>query len=261
MQGASPLSLLFLLIHTMLIRLTKTRFPWSQLPLRTLSVALLAGCFSLGVLSPGYANERIRWTPDSDRGNVGSTLSGGRRGQTSTACNTSDTATRLDLIVPGDQSRLLTTETNPTLAWQVTTQEPVSVTFYLADPDLANPLHTETFDIDHTTTVSVALPKAHGLETDKKYRWTVFLTCPGNSQAEISARSFVERVEREFLDVDNLSALDQASVYANHGIWYDAIAKLLAAKRQGATDAESMVQTLLEQGQSQADLAAAMVHR
>ncbi|MEM9976819.1 MAG: DUF928 domain-containing protein [Cyanobacteria bacterium P01_D01_bin.2] len=222
--------------------------------LQRYSAIFAAGCLGLALVAPGYATERIRWTPDSDRGSVGSTLSGGRRGYAASSCNRSDDATRLALLVPDDRSRLVTTAAHPTLAWHVATTAPVSMTFHLSDPTLAHPLYTQTVEIDQTTTVGVTLPADYPLETDRKYRWTVFVSCPGSHQTEISARSFVERVDGASLDINNLSALDQAAAYAHHGIWYDALAALLTAGSQGITDAESMAQTLLEQGQSQAEI-------
>lgn len=220
--------------------------------------SLLVGCLcGLTMITPGYASERIRWTPDPERGSVGSTLSGGRRGQEAASClGISEQATQLALMVPGDQSRLLTTQTNPTLAWHVSTVAPVSVTFHFSDPTLATPIYTETVTLDQAATISVTLPKEKRLEPEKRYRWTVFVSCPHDA-TEISARSFIELVDGEsldVLDVDHLSHLEQASAYASQGIWYNAIATLLAARNQGVTDAETMVQSLLEQSQNEADV-------
>ncbi|MEA5465503.1 DUF928 domain-containing protein [Leptothoe sp. PORK10 BA2] len=205
-------------------------------------------------MSPAQAGERIRWTPDSDRGSVNSTLSGGRRGTTVVSCHGGDNATQLALMVPGDQSRLLTTKANPTLAWHITTATPVSMTFHVSDPEVATPIYSQTITLEKTALVSATIPQDHSLTTNKQYRWTVFVSCPGEHEAEISARSFVERVNRESLDVNHLPSLEQASSYANQGIWYDAITALLMARSQGVTDAETMVQTLLEQGQSPSEI-------
>lgn len=219
------------------------------------SSAILASYLSLGAITPSYASERIRWTPDTDRGSVGSTLSGGRRGQADASCQpVDDSASQLSLMVPGDRSRLLTTVPNPTLAWHVTTDAPISMTFHLSDPTLATPIYTQTIEIENTTTVSVTLPPEKSLIPDTKYRWTVLVSCPGETATEISARSFVELVDRESLGMDSLSSLEQASTYADQGIWYDAIAALLRARSQEVSDAETMVQALLEQGQSQAEV-------
>ncbi|MBE9067382.1 DUF928 domain-containing protein [Leptolyngbya cf. ectocarpi LEGE 11479] len=227
--------------------------------------SVLVSCLcGLTILTPSYASERIRWTPDPERGSVGSTLSGGRRGQESVSCrpDASDEATQLTLLVPGNQSGLLTTQTTPPLAWHVSTVAPVSVTFHFSDPTLATPIYTQTVTLDHTATVSVTLPKENHLESEKRYRWTVFVSCPHDTQTEISARSFIELVDGEsldVLDVDHLSHLEQASAYASQGIWYNAIAALLAARNQGVTDAETMVQSLLEQSQNEADVSLSVV--
>ncbi|WP_161634943.1 DUF928 domain-containing protein [Leptolyngbya sp. Heron Island J] len=207
-----------------------------------------------------YAGERIRWTPDSDRGSVESTLSGGRRGQAAVSCNAAHHATQLALLIPKHQDSLLTTRAQPTLAWQITTATPVSMTFHLSDPDLATPIYTRALQLEKTSVVSLTLPENYHLTAGKRYRWTVFVSCPGDHQAEISARSFVEYVDRESLDVNHLSNLEQARAYADRGIWYDAIAVLLTGNHE-ETDAETMVQSLLEQGESSAEATlSAVVH-
>ena len=198
-----------------------------------LSSGLLAGWLGLSLMTPVHASERIRWTPNTERGSIGSTLSGGRRGQAAVSCHVADDATQLALVVPEEQSSLLTTTTTPTLAWNITTATPVSMTFHFSDPDLATPIYTQTLELEKTSTVSITLPNEHSLVANKKYRWTVFVSCPGEYQTEIFARSFVEHVDREFLDITHLSSLEQASIYAEQGIWYDAIAVLLATENPG----------------------------
>ena len=218
------------------------------------SSAALASCLVVSMIAPGYGQDRIRWTPDTDRGNVGSTLSGGRRGQETASCNNLNNATQLALMIPGDESKLLTTRATPTLAWHISTTAPTSITFHFADPEIATPIYSKTLSIDHTTTVRATLPEEYHLEPGKQYRWTVFASCPDETDMEISARSFIEYVNRESLDVINLSSLEQASVYADQGIWYDAMAALLAADNQGVGNVELMVQTLLEQGHNTAEV-------
>ncbi|MGD1857586.1 MAG: DUF928 domain-containing protein [Leptolyngbyaceae cyanobacterium] len=213
----------------------------------------------IGLATPSYGSERIRWTPDPERGSVSSTLSGGRRGQEDVGCDTADSTTRLAPIVPGDRANLFTTLANPTLAWNVSTVAPVSMTFHFSDPAVATPLYTQTVSVEKSTTISVTVPNEHSLELGKKYRWTVFVSCPDHIQTEISARSFIERVDRESLSIDSLSSLEQARIYARQGIWYDAVAALLAAGSQGENDAEIMVKTLLEQGNNPADINLAAV--
>lgn len=214
----------------------------------------MASCLIMSMVAPGYGEDRIRWTPDTDRGNVGSTLSGGRRGQETVSCNNLNSATRLALMIPGDESRLLTTQATPTLAWHISTAVPTSITFHFADPEVATPIYSKTLSVDRTTTIRATLPEEYQLEPGKQYRWTVFATCPNDTDMEISARSFIEYVNGASLNIVNLSNLEQASVYANQGIWYDAVAALLAADSQGVRDAELMVQTLLEQGQNTAEV-------
>ena len=222
---------------------------------RRLSSAILAGCLGVSLLtSHSYAEDRIRWVPDPDRGNVGSTLSGGRRGQNMASCSDTANTTKLALMVPGDQSSLLTTIESPTLAWHIETDTPVQMTFYLSDPNQATPLYNQIFELNDSAAISITLPKALELEVDKRYRWTVSVLCPGDHQVEISARSFIERIDGESLHLDGLSNTEQARIYAERGIWYDAIAVLLSPESQRVTDAESMTQMLLEQSQNSVEI-------
>lgn len=221
---------------------------------------------------PGYAltaqasGDTVRWTPNEDRGQAGGTLSGGRRGQEA-ECETSETATRLTLLVPSNGVSLLTTEANPTFSWHIATHEPTDMQFVLFDPRQAAPIYLQTIQADTREIASVSLPTDKALEEGIRYRWTVIASCPDGTNREIHARSFIERQDGETLNqaLNNASSLDRAVAYAAEGVWYDALAQLLMAHHQAPDNIEvqSALEMLLQQAMSaeaEAYLAAMLVH-
>jgi hypothetical protein len=186
--------------------------------------------------APAYASERVRWTPNPGRGQVGSTLSGGRRGQERAVCHYDQTEdqTALRLLVPDTNQVALTTWEHPTFAWHISTQRPVTMTFILSHPHQANPIYAQTLQADRTGIVSISLDESVSLEPEIWYRWTVLVACAESPTNEIYARSFIERIEPEALpaDLPNQSVFNQAIAYAAVGIWHDALGSLLLAQQQ-----------------------------
>jgi hypothetical protein len=178
------------------------------------------------------AQPRIRWTPKPERGNAKGTLSGGRRGQSLASCGSDAKATRLTLLVPEGRESLVTTAAQPTLSWYLATQQPTIVQFILSDSNRPTPLYTQTLQAQTTTLQQVTLPESVALANDTPYRWTVLVTCPTGQKSEIYARSFIRKTSGEFLaeQLRQKSAVTQALIFAENGIWYDAIGQLLTAK-------------------------------
>jgi hypothetical protein len=188
------------------------------------------------------AQAGVRWTPNPDRGSASSTLSGGRRGTSASACaldaEIPDPA--ITLLVP-EGSAGLTTAAQPTLSWFLESKNTVDMEFVLSHPDQATPVYTKHVTAD-AGLVEVALPESAALEVGTRYRWTVFVSC-NNGENEVHARSFVERVADSELagSAGALSDLELASAYAERGIWYDALNTLINAYRD-----DSELNTLLE---------------
>lgn len=188
------------------------------------------------------AQANVRWTPNPDRGSASSTLSGGRRSISASAC-------ALDSLVPDPSVTLLvpdgatglTTKARPTLSWYLESNQKVDMEFVLSHPDQAVPVYIEHVRAN-SGLIELSLPKSVALEVGTRYRWTVFATCNGGAN-EVHARSFIERVaDRELAaTVGFMTPIERADAYAAKGIWYDALNTLVAAYR---TDLE--MNTLLE---------------
>ncbi|MEM9161912.1 MAG: DUF928 domain-containing protein [Cyanobacteria bacterium P01_F01_bin.4] len=194
---------------------------WSGVGLRHLTAGL-TGSFTAAAKQA----DTVRWQPNPDRGTATSTLSGGRRGSAVSRCAIApDTLnTQMTLLVPQHHEGLLTTAATPRVAWSLETAEPVTMRLVLTHPEQANPVYTTTLTADATGLATVTLPE---LSLGTQYRWTVFVACGQDS--EIYARSFIERVEAnpEWTRLEPQSALEQAALYANAGIWYDTLNTLL----------------------------------
>ena len=188
------------------------------------------------------AEAGVRWTPNPERGSASSTLSGGRRSASASACalNASEPDPAITLLVPSGDSGL-TTDAQPTLSWYLESKDTADMEFVLSHPEQAEPVYTQKMRSD-AGLVEVALPKEAALEEGTRYRWTVFVTCNGGEN-KIHARSFVERVPSSsaIAMTEASSPIEQADAYASQGIWYDALSTLIKAYRSEAT-----LDTLLE---------------
>jgi hypothetical protein len=188
------------------------------------------------------AQAGVRWTPNPDRGSASSTLSGGRRGTSASACaldaEIPDPA--ITLLVP-EGTTGLTTKAQPTLSWYLESTQPANMQFVLSHPDQATPVYTQRLSAS-SGLVEVSLPESVALEVGTRYRWTVFVACNGGEN-EVHARSFIERVADSELEADMgvMSSVERADAYAAKGIWYDALNTLIGAYRS-----ESQMSTLLE---------------
>lgn len=226
---------------------------WSAayVPTANPSASLLS---SLQVGSSAQAN--ARWKPNPDRGSASSTLSGGRRGITASACaldsDIPDPA--LTLLVPAGNSTELTTQAQPTLAWFLESKAVTNMEFMLSHPNEAEPLYSKTISAPEGL-VEVTLPASIELEEGVRYRWTVFMTCNGGEN-EVHARSFVKRVAADTLPVNEaMTHSEQAGIYASHGVWYDALNTLIRAYREDEQMSTLLdIRSLLEQAGTEVPL-------
>ncbi len=220
----------------------KYRILGALVSLAAWSVSYAPAPQAIGLQIGTAAQAGVRWTPDPDQGSASSTLSGGRRGTSASACALDSLAPdpAITLLVP-EGATGLTTKAQPTLSWYLESENVAEMTFMLSHPEQATPIHTQHISASEGL-VEVSLPDSAALEVGTRYRWMVFLTC-NNGENEVHARSFVERVAEDSVatDISSLSETQQAEAYAESGIWYDALNSLVSAYR-----AESQMSTLLD---------------
>lgn len=188
--------------------------------------------------SPAYAGQptrSVRWVPSRKMGSVSSTLSGGRRGSITAACQPDNRAKEtITLLVPKDNASLLTTSSTPTLFWYINTPGAALVQFILSDPEIAEPIFTQSLAVEKTGIMRMELPAATPLKIGTRYRWAVLVSCEGAPSQEVYTRSFIERIENPTLQqqATGKSALEKATMYAAAGLWYDALNSLVLAYQQ-----------------------------
>lgn len=97
--------------------------------------------------------------------------------------------------------------------------------------------------------VSLQLPNTVSLDVDQRYRWFLTVDCkPLSDATPVSVEGVILRVPISSSlsqSLANASALEQASLYAKAGVWYDALT-ILAKLRQQNPQAATAWQTLMQ---------------
>lgn len=136
--------------------------------------------------------------------------------------------TNLQLLVPDDHLPL-TVSARPTFFWYVSNTT-LPVRFTLVEPGVAEPLLDRSFIVKRPGIVQLTLPsEVPELALGKEYRWTVSLVCNKERPSEnIYAYSSIKRVAITPKLAQTLAGVSQEQqkrslVYAQSGIWYDAL--------------------------------------
>lgn len=123
----------------------------------------------------------------------------------------------------------MTTASHPTFFWEVTTASPVQIRFTLLEPGELETLVDLRQVVQKSGVVKFQLPlHLPELKQGTPYRWTVALICnPKRHSQNAYAYSWIERVPKSFTLTQQLKlhAADPAAIYAQEGIWYDALAE------------------------------------
>ena len=147
------------------------------------------------------------------------------------------------LLIPSSDYAGQTTSAHPEFFWYVSNSLSVPMEFTLVEPGKPEPLLVQRLKINQAGVVHLKVPpQAKALEIGKTYRWTVSLIC---NQMRPSANplfySWIERVAlspETTTDLEKITATEnygsqslyqQAVVYGQKGLWYDALAKLMDA--------------------------------
>lgn len=182
------------------------------------------------------ANDFAEYVPPSGRDKIQRTEGAGSRG-----CP-SDSFGSLSLLIPKNHIGLTATD-HPTFSWYVSKVPSTEMQFALVEPGVSKPLLVKQFHSDKNGFVQLELPQnVPGLSIGKVYRWTVSLVCNAKRPSEnIYVRSSIIRIANSTQtnnQLTGLASLDQsyaqklrqtAAVYAQSGIWYDAIANVSKA--------------------------------
>ncbi|MDJ1182763.1 DUF928 domain-containing protein [Roseofilum casamattae] len=210
---------------------------------KTLILAILA---TLGGQSSLQANPNIylaqtfkppgRGAPPktADAGTRGCTISAGER-QSLTA------------LVPGE-ALALTTQEKPTLFWYLPEAKGKTVQFTLLDRNDETIIYeTEIGGLSQSGIVGIDLSQiaptskgTTGLEVDRLYHWYMVIVCdPTDRTGDVVVDGWIERVEPSQAlqaQLQNTAAVDRAKIYAEAGIWHDALSAIAKQYYSGSAN-------------------------
>lgn len=148
---------------------------------------------------------------------------------------------QLTSLVP--QSRLgLTYSSNPTFYWYVPQSPATTAKFLLLNNDDSDVVYETTLALPKQSgIVSFTLPSsAPPLAVGKQYHWYLVVGCSQIDQsANPSVEGWVERVAPEATlktQLDKATPAEQVQIYANNGIWHEAVTTLVGLRQTNPTD-------------------------
>jgi hypothetical protein len=180
------------------------------------------------------------------------------RGTGSRGCNDS-VAVGLTLLVP-DTHVGVTASGHPSFYWHLSEQSSAQMEFALVETGVPTPIFTKKIAGAPAGIVEVAMPKElPELEEGKTYRWSVSVLCNEERRSsDVFAQAWIKRVAPLELEAAGESPSEPtatgsdrqlASVYAQAGLWYDALNAISSAYEDSANDSAIALErlSLLEQ--------------
>ncbi|UIE38001.1 DUF928 domain-containing protein [Leptodesmis sichuanensis] len=182
----------------------------------------------LGFATPAAAKDPIRYKPPTLPGPVRTAGTGSR----TVGCAMDKTATLLPLVP--DRHIGQTVSDRPPLLWYVAGAKSVEVT--LVQPGVAKPIFEQTVQIHNPGIVQVNFPdNAPALQPGQEYRWSVAVVCNPKRRTQDTAytQAFIKRLPASARLEQQLAAAksdqERSRIYAEAGLWYDALATLAKA--------------------------------
>jgi hypothetical protein len=200
-------SLLFLQFS--LPQISDQNFSNSSLFPNLLSSSALASTRRITYIPPNYGSPR-RTTSNASRG-----------------CEDLSNLS-LYLLAPKDHVGV-TASDRPTFSWYISNIPNVPVEFVLVEEGVPTPLWKQKMEVQKVGITTISLPKdAPQLLVGREYKWSVRLICnPVSPSASPLYISWIRKVPLEKGLRSQLSSAtsdrDRASLYAQAGIWYEAV--------------------------------------
>lgn len=186
------------------------------------------------LISRQTTNVRISYIPPAGKSTRSSQGSGSR------GCQQSLPVNLVTLLIPAKDYIGQTTSGHPTFFWHLSQPISVPLRFTLVEPRVAKPLFVKQIDSPQVGTMQVALPKElPELVAGRTYSWSVTLACNSRRpSANPYYYSWIERVPTTPALEQQLAASQgdssperlRASIYAQAGLWYDALAAISPAQ-------------------------------
>ena len=175
--------------------------------------------FAPAAASPTRAPLKLLYKPPAGGGNIPTRVSGGARG--------GGVDTSLLALVP--EHAALTTHAQPSLFWFQSKPAKAKLELALVEPKKAKPVLALTSGSANQVGIHRIKLANHKVELqpDVLYQWTVAIVPDTeNRSKDVIAQGVIKRVSAPSgLDekVENASDSEKAAIYAEAGIWYDAL--------------------------------------
>lgn len=130
-------------------------------------------------------------------------------------------------IIPTDHTAT-TVSTRPNFLFFLKHQLNLPVNFTLVEPGIVEPLWEEKITINQSGILLLSLPPSVNLEVDKVYVWNFEVTCNLDRPSEnwyirAAIKRVIQTTELKRKLAAANSEFEKAVIFANNGIWYDAI--------------------------------------
>lgn len=144
-----------------------------------------------------------------------------------------------------DNNWALTLESNPDFFVYVPKTIARTAEFTIRDQDDATDIYRTKINISgEAGIININLPQnVAQLEVGKNYRWYFSLKCdPQNRRKDAYVQGWITRIEPNSLNATLASQLQKATLrdryklYAENGIWYEALASLIELRREEPND-------------------------
>lgn len=146
----------------------------------------------------------------------------------------------------------LTVSSRPTLFFYLSKKSPVPVLLTLAAIDGRKAIVEKRLALESPGLKSFSLPPEVKLEEGKKYVWTITLVCNWvrvsenfDVQRSIKRVAVSKPLEKQLAKVPRTNTRERGRLYAENGIWYDAVTNL--AKDNSQKEATRDLRDLVEQ--------------
>jgi hypothetical protein len=172
--------------------------------------------------APGSAPVKVKFRPPAT-GAPSVRLTGGSRGS-------GDESIRLDVLAPDDTG--ITTQEQPSLFWYQSKPADAKFELTLLQENKVKPLVQVTIERSSKAGIQRLKLSEHGgkLTPGVEYQWVVALiTDPDNRSTDVVASGVIKRIEpSEELKsrLRTAAPSDLPAIYADAGIWYDALSAL-----------------------------------
>jgi hypothetical protein len=203
-------------------------------------LGVLPSAWKKDLLVSQATNSGMSFIPPATRATRRSQGSGSR------GCDNESLASNLvTLLIPAKDYAGQTLSGRPTFFWHLSKAVSVPMQFTLVEGNVAGKTVLEKqIDAPKPGIIQVELPKDQPeLVPGRIYRWTVSLVCNSNRRSEdLFFQSWIQRVptapelERKLTNESSQTPRSRATIYAQEGLWYDALTTLSTALNANPQD-------------------------